>query len=261
MYKLIAIIILLTGVLQSTDAYSSQIKVTLYADEGYPPYSYTENNKLKGIYVEVLTEAMKYLPEYKLELVPLPWKRGLSYLETGRVLGLVPPYFTKERHYIEFSLSFAVEHVVIFCHSKVVKMKFPEDFKGLLIGINAGFSLADSFTEATEKKIIRVEEGKNNEINIKKLALKRIDCYANDRLSVYYTLSKLLNEADVKPYLKNMQLHEVAQIDTREAYIGYSKKYQASYKYDFMKKMNDAILKMHSNGQINQILKSYIMSE
>lgn len=178
-----------------------------------------------------------------------------------KILGLIPPYINKGMPYIEFSRSVAVEHVVIFCHSKVAMLKFPEDFKGLLIGINAGFALADSFTEAVAKKIIRVEEGKNNEINIKKLALKRIDCYANDRLSVYYTLRKLLNEADVKPYLKDMKLHEVAQIDRRESYIGYSRKFQASYKYDFLKKMNNAISKMDSNGKINQILNSYVKME
>lgn len=254
--KLIVIILLAVG-LQSTAANSSQIGVTLYADEGNPPYTYFENNTLKGIYIEALVEAMKYLPDYKLELLPLPWKRGLSYLKTGRALGLVPPYFIKGRNYIGLSISFATENVVIFCNSKPKKMKFPEDFKRLLIGINAGYSLSDSFAEARKKKLIRVEEGKNNEINIRKLALQRIDCYANDRLSVYYTLKKLIVDPEARPYLKNLQLHEVAQIDKREAFIGYSKKFQASYKNDFIKKMNNAIQKLHSSGQINKILNSY----
>lgn len=59
-------------------------RVVLYGDESYRPYSFVENGEFKGIYVDILTKAAQRLkPEYVIDLLPVPWKRGLLYVERG----------------------------------------------------------------------------------------------------------------------------------------------------------------------------------
>ena len=63
-----------------------------------------------------------------------------------------------------------------------------EDYIGLTIGINAGFS---SVSEEEKKMGIKTEEASNNKQNILKLARGRIDGYANDRISVLWKIKQM----------------------------------------------------------------------
>ena len=57
--------------------------VVIYGDDDYPPYSYVENGQLKGIYTQIVREAVQAMPQYAVQLRPVPWKRGLLMLQTG----------------------------------------------------------------------------------------------------------------------------------------------------------------------------------
>ena len=148
-------------------------KVVLEADDDYAPYSYVEKGQHKGIYVDFLKKvAEKLAPAYEVSLQPVPWKRGLQNLEKGDSLALFPPYFNKERKFIQpYSTPLFRETVVLFCTDEVMKTprkNFPDDFAGLTIGINLGFALGEKMVSAAKSGKIKTEEVKGNEANIKK---------------------------------------------------------------------------------------------
>lgn len=232
--------------------------VVIEADDDYAPYSYIEQGQLKGIYVDFLKKiAPRLAPDYTVVLRPVPWKRGLANLERGDSLALIPPYFNKGRNYIQsYSSALNRESVVLYCSEVVMARphkQFPGDFAGLVVGINRGFLLGEKITAAKEAGMIRLEEAKGNEANLKKLNAGHVDCYANDRLSVLFSARGLRN----KPEFKDFVLHETIAVSDEDAYVGYSAAHKAHYKAAFIEKMNAAITEAKKAGEMNRLIAEY----
>lgn len=233
-------------------------KVILEADDDYAPYTYVEKGQHKGIYVEFLKKvAEKLAPAYEVTLQPTPWKRGLTNLENGDSLALFPPYFNKDRKFIQpYSTPLYRETIVLFCTDEVMKTprkNFPDDFAGLTIGINLGFALGEKMTNAAKSGKIKTEEVKGNEGNIKKLNAGRIGCYANDRLSVIHSAKGLRNDSE----FKNFKLNEAIELSGEDAFIAYSGANKAAYKADFVAKMNAAIEEAKKAGVMAKLIADY----
>ena len=232
--------------------------VILYGDDDYAPYSYVENGVFKGMYVDILRLAARTMPAYRLELQPRPWKRGLDALEKGQVFGLFPPGRKTERPYVQpYSAMLYRESVVLFCHDAVMRTprtRFPADFAGLTIGVNTGFLLSEKLMAPARAGLLRLEAAKGNEANLKKLALRRIDCYASDRGAARHTARRLQGELASFGFT----LHEVLELSSEATYIAYSARNTPAYKADFIEKMNAAILALRQNGQLARIEQAYL---
>ena len=253
--KPVLLALLLTSAVSSS-AFAE--KVVLIGDDDYAPYSYIEGGQFKGIYVDLLKQAAaKLAPAYQVELQPRPWKRGLVELETGAAVGLFPPYLKKERAYVQpYSVAMFRETVVLFCNDDVMKTsrkKFPEDFKGLTIGLNTGFSLSESLKDAAKAGTVTLSETKGNDANLRKLATKRVGCYAQDRGATAYSLKALKNDPDFAGF----KLQEAVELSGEDAFIGYSAANKAAYKADFIAKMDAALKEVLAAGAINKIMASY----
>lgn len=234
-------------------------KVVLLGDDDYAPYAYVENGEFKGMYVELLGKAAELLkPAYEVELQPRPWKRGLADLESGAALGLFPPGLKRERFYINpYSVVLYRETVVLFCNPDVMarpRKQFPEDFVGVTVGVNAGFLLSERLINAAKAGQIRLSEAKGNEPNLKKLAAKRIDCYASDRGAALHTAKKLGSDPD----FRGTRLLEAVELSGEDTFIGYSVKHNPPYKADFIAKMNAALETIKRNGTAARIENSYL---
>lgn len=234
-------------------------KVVLFGDDDYAPYAFVENGEFKGMYVELLGKAAELLkPAYEVELRPRPWKRGLADLESGTSLGLFPPGLKRERTYISpYSVVLYRETVVLFCNPEVMakpRRVFPDDFVGMTVGANAGFLLSARLIAAAQSGKIRLSETKGNESNLKKLAAKRIDCYASDRGAALYTAKKLGSDPD----FKGTKLVEAVELSGEDTFIGYSIKHNPPYKADFIAKMNAALETVKRNGTAAKIENSYL---
>jgi polar amino acid transport system substrate-binding protein len=234
-------------------------KVVLYGDEDYAPYSFVENGEFKGMYVDMLKKAAQRLaPEYEIELQPRPWTRGLAELQRGASFALFPPGLKKERPYIEpYSIPLYRETVVLFCNDDVMKTsrkKFPDDFVGLHIGVNAGFLLSERLMNAVNTGQMTLEPVKGNEANLKKLALKRVDCYASDRAAALYSAKRL------RPYLdaRGFTMREAVELSGENTYIAYSMYNNPPYKADFVQKMNEAITAIKKSGEVERIEAEYL---
>lgn len=239
-------------------ALASPQTVILYGDDDYAPYSYVESGAFKGMYIDILRQAADSMPGYRLELQPRPWKRGLAALEKGQVFGLFPPGRKTERPYVQpYSAMLHRESVVLFCHDAVMRTPrthFPNDFVGLTIGVNTGFLLSEKLMAPARQGLLRLEAAKGNEANLKKLALRRIDCYASDRGAARHTARQLQDE--LARY--RFQLHEVLELSSEATYIAYSARNTPAYKADFIEKMNAALLAMRQNGELARIEGAYL---
>ena len=246
----------LLGVLPS--AFGAPQTVILYGDDDYAPYSYVENGVFKGMYIDILREAASQMPAYRLVLQPRPWKRGLAALEQGRVFGLFPPGRKTERPYVQpYSAMLYRESVVLFCHDEVMRTPrahFPQDFAGLRIGVNAGFLLSEKLMAPARQGVLQLEAAKGNEANLKKLALRRIDCYASDRAAARHT-ARLLQDELARYHFR---LHEVLELSSEATYIAYSAQSQPAYKTDFIEKMNAALLALRQSGELARIEHTYL---
>ena len=253
--------LLMSGMCQSTHA--ADIPVTIYADAGYQPYSYAvKNGEAAGLYFEIVQVAFARMKGYRIVVKTVPWKRGLSMLKNGSAFALYPPYMNlKEEPYIwPYSLPLLDEIVVAVCSPEVAvtpRPRWPEDFYGLRIGSNAGFLVGgDKFYEAVRNGRIKLEEASDTRTNIQKLALKRIDCYINDRMSIRWTQAQLRKEGRLPA---THVAFEMAVIATEQGFLGFSDRDQGKFahKADFLKQFNAIVYDMKRRGEIERISRDF----
>jgi len=99
-----------------------------------------------------------------------------------------------------------------------------------------------------------LEQVKGNDGNIKKLALKRVDCYASDRAAALYSAKQL------RPYLDTLgfKMREAVELSGENTCIAYSMYNNPPYKADFVKKMNAAINEIKQSGEVEKIEDGYL---
>ena len=240
--------------------------VVIYGDDGYPPYSYVEHGKLTGIYTDIVQQALQSMPQYRVQLRPVPWKRGVLMLQTGEAFALYPPYAVPgERPTVSYSMPFMTEQVAVFCNRDVVASRalarWPADYRGLRIGLNAGSYVGDaSYNAAVKAGTLVIDAAKGTRTNMLKLMRGRIDCYINDRLAVQWELYRIRKEGLVVPSM--LAIEETAQLASQQVYLGFSHGVMGPdrpdiypYRADFVVRFNAAILQMQQNGAIRRIVE------
>ena len=156
-------------------------KVIIYADENYPPYTYIENGKITGIYVDLLRGINKKLKDFEIVIEPIPWARAVKMIETGQAEAIIDAWYRPvERPFMSYSVPMLDEEIVIVS-TKELGGTWPKDYVGKKIGINRGFTV---FKEA-DKKVLTIEEANSTGDNIMKLLTGRINYYANDKYSIF----------------------------------------------------------------------------
>jgi polar amino acid transport system substrate-binding protein len=250
----------------SAFAQAGEIPVTVYADAGYPPYSYEKDGKPAGLYYDIAQAAFNHMKGYKIEVRAVPWKRGMAMIRSGTGFALYPPYMnTKDEPWTwPYSQPLFEEHVVAYCRKEVIAAKprkrWPEDFYGLTIGNNAGFIVGgEAFDVAVKAGHLRIEEGKDSETNIIKLGMKRIDCYINDRVSIQWTLRQLKAAGKYAEGGTHAELAEAIQIAARQGYLGYTSRDKGRYTYksDFVKQFDAAIQQMKRSGEMDAVTRNF----
>ncbi|OEZ46497.1 bacterial extracellular solute-binding protein, family 3 [Janthinobacterium sp. MP5059B] len=236
------------------------VPLVIYGDDDYPPYSYVEHGQMKGIYTEIVREAVQSMPQYAVQLRPVPWKRGVLMLQTGEAFALYPPYsWRSERPYVRYSVPLLMEQLVVLCNQDVLAKRtlrqWPADYGGLHIGVNAGFLLGDAkLTAAVQAASIVFDTAKGTRTNLLKLMRGRIDCYVSDRLSAQWELQRIRREGP--PGTPMQAIHETAQLASQQGHLGFTERRPAAYPYrdDFIEQFNAAIVRMQNNGAIRRIV-------
>ena len=214
----------------------------------------------------ILREAAKKITGYKVIISPIPWKRGLRMLEKNKIKGLFPPYFRVEQRPFMWPYSLAIleEEAVVVCRKGVslgAKPFWPMDFKKLVIGRNLGFSTGGPiWKELIETKEIKDHQVRDMEMGITMMSKDRIDCYMNDRISIFWTINKMIKDQKISKD-KRFKFVEKAVISRERGFIGFSSKWNPDYKEDFLKKLNNSLHEMRKKGRVEEIKKEFLSKE
>lgn len=261
--KKIFLLILMTFSMQGISKDKNK-NIELYGDNNYPPYSYVgEDNKLVGIYPSILREAVKEITGYKVTLKAVPWKRGLRMLKKNKIQGLFPPYFRVEQRPFMWPYSLAIleEEAVVVCRKEVKLGKkpfWPNDFKNLKIARNLGFATGGNvWKQLIETQEIKDHQVRDIEMAILMMSKDRIDCYMNDRISIFWTINKMIKDKKIDKH-KIDKFVEKAVISRERGFIGYSSKWNPSFKEDFLKKLDHSIHEMRKKGRVEEIKKKFL---
>lgn len=254
---------MLSGLTYMPWCYGETISVEILTDESYPPYTYAEDGEAVGIYPDIVHAIDEKLEDFDITIRPVPWKRGLKLIESGRSFALMPPYFHPEsRSFISpYSHPMLNEDVVAFCSNEVINQSsrtiWPEDFYGLTIGINSGFNIGGAdFWQASDDGKLFISEAKGNQLNLIKLRSRRIDCYVNDRISILWETKRLLaEEVLAKPLTFSLAVH----INTESGYMAYTNVHEErySYKEKFVREFDAALIELQNAGEIEKIVQYY----
>lgn len=240
---------------------ASAIEVIIYSDDSYNPYSYVDKKgNAIGIYTQIIKEAFKFMPEYKLKIIPLPWKRAMMSLEKKEVVAAYPPYYRpNERPFIgQYSEPLLAENIVVVARKDPDNYKrksWPEDWLDKKIGIFLGtIDIAGpEFTKAFHEKKVFIIETQGNDENLLKLGRGEIDAYVNDRVAIFHTL-KDLKKKNMWPKVFP-EIEEVAIVSSEQGYLAFSKPDpKFPYQKDLILKFNKAIAKMKKENRIKAIV-------
>ena len=247
-------------------AAADKISVTVYADNSYRPYSYQQLGKARGVYADIMATAFSRMEDFDVTIEPVPWKRGLKYLEEGTGFALYPPYYRpKERPYIApYSLPILSESIVAACRQSVVEkltdFSWPRGFYGLTFAVNSGFSVVRKpFWDAVKAKKITVWHNGDSVRNIKQLLKGRLDCYLNGRL-VYDIEVKRMRQDFPDLFLNSEPIVEALTIRAEWGYLGFTNHpdHPFTFKDKFVKDFNQQLSLMQQNGEVNRIINDFI---
>ena len=249
-------------------AQADDTKVTILVDDAYKPFCYGEAGQARGMYVDVLRTAFSRMKDYRITMVPVPWKRGKKLMEEGKGFGLTPAFFHGHDwpYLYPYSLPFYTEKIIAVCDRKVFdkpRIKWPDDYVGLRIGNVSGFDGwgGESFRKLVAEGQIKYEEAKGSNLNIIKLGRGRVDCIMMEEKAFDYQFKKLKDDGTYDEGGKDVTVQKGSVIGTDPVYIGYSKTARLAGKYpflsDFMQKLDSILYKMQKSGEIEKIVSQF----
>lgn len=260
-------VLFVSWLLFSIGVLAKQQEVIIVADDSYPPYSYVENNELRGIYIDLINLAAQRLAkDYKIKFVAMPWKRALQEVKLGNAFAVIPPYIhSHKRDYIwPYSSALAYERVVAHCHDSIDLRKhllLPANERvkqSVNVGINAGYLiLNERLSQAKSQGLIKIRENRSTKANVLKLINRRIDCYLNDPLSTKWVL-KEITAGDES--LNFNDIHQTMEVMVQTAHIGYSsdEKRRFKFKDDFVKRFDKALAAVKRENALDKIVAQYV---
>ncbi|TFH90296.1 substrate-binding periplasmic protein [Vibrio ouci] len=241
---------------------SAGLDVTIYGDDAYPPYSYVESGRLTGIYTVILESAFERMPNFNVTLAGIPWQQGLADIERGNLFALYPPYKRPDlRPFMEYDMPILEEHLVAVCTKSVLstpRPNWPEDYKGLTIGKNAGFaSGGPAFRQLVERGDISLLETRGTAFSLLQLLKGLTDCYINDRLSIQWELKQLAKERKYDGF----SVVEATVISTEHGYLGFATdQAHFPFKAAFKGQFYDVLADMKAKGEIEQIVRDFLQN-
>ncbi|WP_336080186.1 substrate-binding periplasmic protein [Thalassospira sp. CH_XMU1448-2] len=255
-----ALILSLTVLSASIVHAQDKLQITLYSEDNNIPYAFLDGARPAGIYTRILSEAVARLPQYELEIVNVPFRRGMDLLENGEIMAFFPPYQRQERDWIErYSIPILSETVVALCSNDYARSHelgiFPDDFKGASFANNAGYRLAgDDFFAMVDAGDITLEEANTTASNLRFLMAGRVDCYVNERMAILAGMREL----DVDRDLARL-FNETAIIGQEFGFVAYGPDPQNRWPYRdaFADALDTVLAEMRDSGEIDRLVVDY----
>ena len=174
------LLVLLSGFSEQSDEKTVHL---LYIN--YPPY-YGKSLVNNGPISEIIVEAYKLVGyQVKLQFIP-SWAASFEMVRHGQYDGLYAAWYRKEREqWFAFSDPMPPNEIGFFKHKNDnISFKTLTDLKPYSVGVILGYSNAPEF----EKAQLKIEAVQNDQQNMSRLIMKRIDLAYIDRGVAQYIL-------------------------------------------------------------------------
>ncbi|WP_430415427.1 substrate-binding periplasmic protein [Marinobacter adhaerens] len=222
-----------------------------FCEDPWAPYTLGEIDSVPegGIAVELFKELGERLDvDFQLRL--LPWKRCLLWAETGDYDGVMLLTRNDERAaYLTFTDSVHEDKNLVwhqadrrFDHS----FENFADFKGVRIGVTAGFNYGEKFNQAVEEFDLVVEEAPNILSNLRRLDLGRIDVFLVNKPAAEFSMVEF-------PDLRERLTYANGPFEALPFYIGLSKASPVIFE---LERFNQAIAHMRDEGTLERIFSA-----
>ena len=232
--------------------------VTLITDNNYEPYSYVQDNELRGQTVEWIRRIDEALPEYRISLQAMPWREGLHAVRDGKVLGMVGVYFSaKHRGWLyPYSQPLFEESVVVLCGPDVQlesPVSWPTSFAGHLMLNIAGYDgwLDFQIRNQQNTQLMNFFEVPNQTIGYSMLKKGNADCMLSEKHFAEQALQHDTTEPDAMPRI-------VTEVRRKAIHVGYSFNAitgnQYPYALDFARAFDFAMSELKQKGELRDRL-------
>ena len=177
---------------------AAQTPLTIrFAGEEWPPFVTPSlpDDGLSGALMRATFERLGYA----VRIDYFPWKRAMELgLHDPRYAGLLAVWRTPER---EKQCHFSVPvgntlTVIASLKDKPVAASRVDDLRGIRIGIVGGYSNGDEFDALVRQHQLDVEEGVNDETNLRKLLARRFPALVIERRVLRHLLATRFTAAD-----------------------------------------------------------------
>ncbi|MGO4379532.1 substrate-binding periplasmic protein [Pseudoduganella sp. RAF19] len=179
------------GLLAAGPAMSDSPVAPLHiAAEDWPPYV-TSALPDNGVAVAAASTVFARLGNV-LEVDYFPWKRTMEFgLHNPRYAGFMAVWRTPEREKLcYFSSPIAsTQTVLAYLKEAPLQASSLSELKGVRIGTVGGYANDDEFETQVRKGALQVEEGVNDETNLRKLLSKRFAAIVIEKRVLRYLLS------------------------------------------------------------------------
>ncbi|WP_199911553.1 substrate-binding periplasmic protein [Dongshaea marina] len=216
----------------------------------YPPYEFREDGEVKGLAVELVTEAFKRMNQ-PIRITLLPWARALQEVKLGRADGIFTAYKTPERElFAEYSLEVLIPQTVSLFVRADSRISFNGDLYalknhsfGVVRSISYG-ALFDAFIKSPDIPLLDISN--SGEQNMKKLLRGRFDILVSNKYGAWYILRKMNKQDQVKEL--------IPQIQSVPSYIAFSRKNNLSR---IRERFDNALRSMQRDGSYQRIVDAY----
>lgn len=216
-----------------------------------PPFSYKENNELKGLYIDLISEAMDRT-HIKYEFVELPFARILELTKTGIINIGVDIFINEDRKSKGIFLEEypIAEYAYALCSKTENNTKFDGDInslRGKTLGIVRGYSLGQYDYLYKDDGFIFDFTDDTNKL-IKNLVNDRVD-YA---IEVKSTALISLKELGLDNYVKIEENFELSNL----SYLYFS---DSDFNKALMDELGFSLNEMKNDGTIKKLFERYDM--
>jgi len=251
--KITVLLLCLFSFFQTTYAENDK-KITL-GTETWSPYVY--NNPDYYGYVYEIVQAAFETQGYTVAIEFMPWKEVLSLTESGKIDGIFPQYYTKERaKYTAFSKAFAATPIGLFkrrdsgitfpiAHPHKQQEKLFQLMQKYRFGVAESYAHTPAFDKNNDLKKIVVE---SDRANLEQLYLGRVDLSFMDKYVANYLLTHQL-----PPDYKEKLIFMEPALGHKKLYLGISKRHP-NYQ-TVIEDFNQGLKAIESDGTMRKILE------
>ncbi|WP_076412714.1 ABC transporter substrate-binding protein [Shewanella sp. UCD-KL12] len=224
----------------------------------YPPYHFTQDEKVEGVSIRIIEEAFRRI-ETPIEFKAIPWSRALNWLKAGKIDAMVGVFMRADREeYIDYStmpLSKAQIHLFV---TEDANIEYSEDLtllSHLTFGVKKDFSYGPYFDDlVAQKKLTKL----NVDVGIPQLLVKLCtgvtDIVVGERGNTEYVFNQLSKQTNPQFERCKQIIALSPAIDARLAYLAFSKKNRLS---DIREQFDEVMRLMKQDGSLQRIVESY----